>query len=302
MSRQQREAADWAALMRGTPSDGDRQAFEAWRARHDNADAYARAIDDWAYSAGMSRQRIEAKARSEVRGPGRLRWAAATLAAAGLAFGYAFYLQGRYDAPGIAAAPILPGQLTLADGTIVTLMNGARVSPQLSASERRVVLNGGRARFEVAHDPSRPFIVLAAGSETVALGTTFEVDARETAPRIQLIKGSVEVRARAGGERLRLVPGQVAEVTASGPRLVGTAVAVLPAAILDADELPLGAVVDAANKAGAFPIRLADPALASLKVTGRFDVTESQPLARKLAAALGLSAKDQGDEIILTKK
>jgi transmembrane sensor len=302
VSRQQREAADWAALMRGTPSDGDRQAFEAWRARPGNADAYARAIDDWAYSAGMSRQRIEAKARSEVRGPGRLRWAAAALAAVGLAIGFAFYLQGRSDAPRIAAGPLLPEELRLADGTMVTLMDGARVNPQLSASDRQVVLNGGRARFEVAHDSARRFVVIAGGSETVALGTIFEVDARETAPRIQLIKGSVEVRARAGGERLRLVPGQVAEVTSIGPQLVETAAARPPAALLDADELPLGAVVDAANKVGASPIRLADPALASLKVTGRFDVTKSWALARKLAAALGLAARDEGGEIILTKE
>lgn len=302
MSRQQREAADWAALMRGTPSDGDRQAFEAWRARPGNADAYARAIDDWAYSAGMSRQRIEAKARSEVRGPGSRRWAAAALAAVGLAIGFAFYLQGRSDAPRIAASPLLPEELRLADGTMVTLMDGARVNPQLSASERQVVLNGGRARFDVAHDPARRFVVIAGGSETVALGTIFEVDARAASPRIQLFKGSVEVRARAGGERLRLVPGQAAEVTSIGPQLVETAAARPPAAHLDADELPLGAVVDAANKVGASPIRLADPALASLKVTGRFDVTKSWALARKLAAALGLAARDEGGEIILTKE
>ena len=180
-------------------------------------------------------------------------------------------------------------------------MDGAWVNPQLSQSERRVVLNGGRARFEVAHDPARPFIVIAGESETIALGTVFEIDLRQAAPRIKLIKGSVEVRSRAGGDRLRLAPGQAAEVTARGPRLVETMATPPTATLLDADELTLGAVVDAANKDGATPIRFADPALASLKVTGRFDIAESRPLARQLAAALGLAARDQGSEIILTK-
>lgn len=302
MSRQQREAADWAALMRGTPSDAERREFESWRARPGNADAYARAVDDWDYSGGVSRARIEAKARGEVRAPGSRRWAMATLAAVGLAIGFAFYLQGRGGERQIAAGPMLPGQLRLADGTIVTLMDGARVDPQLSASERRVILNGGRARFDVAHDGTRPFIVVAGRSVTVALGTIFEVDAREAAPRIRLIKGSVEVRSSAGGERLRLTPGQTVDVTDTGPRLIPAKPTPPPIALLDADELPLGAVVDAANKAGSSPIRLANPALASLKVTGRFDVTESRPLARKLAAALDLAAKDRGGDILLTKE
>jgi transmembrane sensor len=302
VTREQREAADWAARMRGTPSDGDRQAFDAWRAAPDNAEAYARAIDDWTYAAGTSRARIEAKARSERRAPGSLRWAMASLAAVGLALGSASYLQSDRAELQIAAGPMLPGQLRLTDGTTVTFMDGAWVNPQLSDKERRIILNGGRARFDVAHDAARPFIVVAGRSETRAIGTVFEIDAREADPRIRLIKGSVEVRASPTGKPLRLIPGEIAEVPASGPRLVPAMVSPVPAALLDADKLPLGAIIDTAAKTNAIPIRLADPALASLKVTGRFDVTDSRRLARKLAAALDLSVNDRDGEIILSKK
>lgn len=302
MTREQREAADWAARMRGNPSDADRQAFDAWRTAPANAEAYRRAVDDWDYAAGTSRARIEAKARSERNAPGGLRWAVATIAAIGLAIGFAFTLQSRGDTPQIASGPMLPGQLKLADGTTVTLMDGAWVNPQLSDKERRIILNGGRARFDVAHDAARPFIVVAGRSETRAIGTVFEIDAREADPRIRLIKGSVEVRASPTGKPLRLIPGEIAEVPASGPRLLPAMVSPVPAALLDADELPLGAIIDTAAEANAIPIRLADPALASLKVTGRFDVTDSRRLARKLAAALDLSVNDRDGEIILSKK
>ncbi|KTE22840.1 hypothetical protein ATE67_02680 [Sphingopyxis sp. H050] len=72
--------------------------------------------------------------------------------------------------------------------------------------------------------------------------------------------------------------------------------------MLAADGLPLGAVIDAANKVNVKPIRLADPALASLPVTGRFDVANGASLARKLAAALGLEAIEGPDAITLRKK
>lgn len=302
MTRASREAAEWLARMRGPVTDQDRTAFDAWHARPGNAEAYAGAEADMELAKGFSRERIEAKARSHRNAPGGFRWAIATGAAIALALGGAWYVQSRQDVPQIAAGPMLPGQLRLADGTIVTLMDGAWVNPQLSETERRVVLNGGRARFDVAHDPGRPFIVVAGRSETRAIGTIFEVDAREAVPRIKLIKGVVEVRSSTAGEALRLVPGEIAEVPVSGPRLLPEMANPAPAAWLNANELPLGAVIDAAAKANATPIRLADPALAAVKVTGRFDVTDSRRLARTMAAALDLSVKEQGGEITLSKE
>jgi transmembrane sensor len=302
VTRQQREAADWAALMRGEPSEADAKAFDAWRARPGNADAYARAVDDWDYSGTTSRQHIEAKARGERHAPGSLRWAVATIAAIGLALGFAWYLQGRSDEQQIAAGPMRPGELQLTDGTVVTLMDGARVDPRLSASERRVILHGGRARFDVAHDTARPFVVVAGRSETRAIGTIFEVDAREAVPRITLIKGAVEVRASARSEVLRLAPGEVADVPASGPRRVPAMASPVPASLLAADNLPLGAIVDRANAASDRHIALADPTLAALPVTGRFDVADIGRLARTLAAALDLDVEDRGGTIVLRKK
>src|SRR3546814_19997131 len=84
--------------------------------------------------------------------------------------------------------------MVLEDGTRVALMDGAKIDPKFSPGERRVILIGGRARFTVAHDTTRPFRVEAAGSETTALGTIFEVDLRGREPVIHLVEGSVEIR------------------------------------------------------------------------------------------------------------
>lgn len=302
MRREDSEAADWAAKMHGTPTDKDRAAFDAWHARPGHAEAYVMAEEHYMLGASMSRQRIGARARENASAPGRLRWAVATIAAAGIALGFAWHFNNGRDVEQIAAGPMLPGQLRLADGTTVTLMDGAWAEPQFSETERRIRLHGGRARFAVAHDASRPFIVVAGRSETRAIGTVFEVDVRSATPQVRLITGSVEVRLGGSAKAIRLEPGERAEVPDSGPRLLPEMTSPVEATMLAADNLPLGAVLDAANKLAGKPIRLADPALAQLPVAGRFDIADSESLARKLAAALDLAVDDRGTEIILGKK
>lgn len=302
MRREQREAAEWAARMRGNPPRAERDSFEAWRARPGNAAAYAAAEEDFALAGSASRQRIEANARASGQAHGGFRWAVAAVAAIGISVAFAWHLNRPDGSEQIAAGPMIPGQLRLADGTTITLMDGAWAEPQFTQSERRVRLHGGRARFDVAHDASRPFIVVAGISETKALGTVFEVDTRTPKPQVKLVTGSVEVRLGGTAKAIRLAPGQRAEVSDAGPRLLPAMTNPVATTMLAADNLPLGAVIDAANKTSGKPIRLADPALGTIPVTGRFDVADSASLARKLAAALDLVSEDRDTEILLGRK
>lgn len=300
------EAAQWFARMRGKDADSSRAEFDAWMSIPANAAAYAEVLDDWAIAEGISARRRAPASRAAAQrfAPGGGRWAMTTAAAIALALLFAWHIGRRGDVPQIASGPMLPGQLRLADGSVVTLTDGAWAEPQFTDGERRLRLHGGRARFEVAHDAARPFIVVAGNSETRALGTVFEVDTREPAPRIRLISGSVEVRLTGTTRILRLSPGESAEVSDIGPRRLPAmanpvAGSAAPATLLDADRLPLGAVIDRANKANAIPIHLADPALGALELTGQFDIADSVSLARKLAAALDLVAETRPGEILL---
>lgn len=302
MTRTQREAAEWLARMRGSASAADRQAFAAWRERPGNAEAYAQAEDDFALAGAASRQRIEALARSKRHAPRGMRWAFASVAAISLAVAFVWHTGKQDDDQQIAAGPMLPGQLRLADGTTVTLTDGAWAEPQFSDTERRLRLHGGRARFHVAHDAARPFIVIAGRSETKAIGTVFEVDARSATPQVRLLEGTVEVRLAGTARALRLAPGERAEIPETGPRLLPEMTSPAATTMLAADNLPLGAVLDAANKSSKKPLRLADPTLAQLPVAGRFDIADCESLARKIAAALDLTIDDRGTEIILGKK
>lgn len=309
------EAGHWFARMHASDADQDRAAFDAWRADPENAAAYAGFEEDWLLTGGIAPEDIATHGEERpASAPDRARWALAAALILALSIGFAWVLLGNRDAAPIVAGNE-SGEIILEDGTRVVLMDGATLKPDFATAERRVLLTGGRARFTVAHDATRPFRVEAAGSETTALGTIFEVDLTGARPVIHLVQGSVEVRAKARPlAPLRLRPGQRAELEGDTPRLIEGAPAPdtptltspvsrpSPASQLVADGLPLGGVIDRANRVNASKIRLADPLLASRLVSGRFNIDDADSLARKLAVALNLRVEIRPDGFVLTPK
>jgi len=102
-------------------------------------------------------------------------------------------------------------QLLLPDGTKVWLNAETTLRfPVAFASVKRVVELDGEAYFEVAHNSSKPFEVLANGSLIKVLGTHFNVSAYRTDRQMAttLVEGSVNVSKN--GNALILKPGQQA--------------------------------------------------------------------------------------------
>lgn len=83
--------------------------------------------------------------------------------------------------------------VTLSDGSILVLDTQTRVTTEFSAGERRVELKEGQARFDVARDQTRPFIVEAGNGMITALGTAFVVRKDENEVLITLIEGNIKV-------------------------------------------------------------------------------------------------------------
>ena len=286
-----RNAEDWLALMEGPDAERYRAAFEAWHDDPANAKAYAILRRDFEATSQLSAQEIASLAGpyDAARRKRHQQWAIAAAIMLSLSAGFAWTAIGPDTAKPVIAITGPTGEQHLDDGTLVALLDGAKVETQFTRSERVVTMTGGRARFTVAHDASRPFRVVAGTSVTTALGTVFEIDMRGAAPRIRLLEGSVDVARRsAGSPALRLAPGESAEVGADGPRRVPAMASPVATSKLDADNLPLGAIVDRANRVNRRKIGLADPALAALRVSGRFEIGDGDALARKLAAALDL--------------
>lgn len=303
VTRAEEEAAAWFARMRGPDAATHRAAFDAWRGDPDNAAAYRQAEDDWLMVGGVAPAHIGAHSPkpSRERRP-TPQWAMAAMLFLALALGLGWYLQANPEKPQIAETISAPGTTRLADGTEVVLSDGATIAAAFDGKARTVTLTGGQARFVVAHDATRPFTVLAAGSATTALGTIFEVDLRAARPRIHLIEGSVDVRGTGGARTLRLAPGESAEVDGAEPRRVAGTASTNASRRVHAENLPLGAVIAQANRTNKVPIKLADPALAARRLTGSFELADSAALARKLAAALDLDLIADPDAFVLKTK
>lgn len=103
--------------------------------------------------------------------------------------------------------------LSLSDGTKVWLNAGSSITfpAYFSGKERHVEING-EGYFEVAHNPSQPFIVSKGQINVTVLGTHFNVNAYddESYIKITLLEGSVAVSS--GDSKKTIKPGAQAIV------------------------------------------------------------------------------------------
>ena len=131
----------------------------------------------------------------------------------------------RYEGNAGINEPVTFNTLTVPRGSKIVTLNledGSRIWMNSASSlryptafrgkERRVDITG-EAYFEIAKNPSMPFIVNRNGIETRVYGTEFNVNAYEDESNtsITLIEGSVEVFAE--GKSTLLRPGQQARVS-----------------------------------------------------------------------------------------
>ncbi len=96
----------------------------------------------------------------------------------GLLFVFAWIYATRMAGTELVVAENEPVELTLDDGTVVTVNRNSRIryKKRFPDSERRVML-AGEAWFEVSRDTSRPFIIDAGTAIVEVLGTSFNVNA-----------------------------------------------------------------------------------------------------------------------------
>ena len=107
--------------------------------------------------------------------------------------------------------------LTLSDGTEVLLSANSRLEyEKVFTGEKREVTLVGEARFNVAKDAKRPFIVRTERIQTQVLGTVFDVKAYPQAtPDVTLYEGRVEVSLNGTSPRL-MKPGEQASLNKKG--------------------------------------------------------------------------------------
>lgn len=108
--------------------------------------------------------------------------------------------------------------IALSDGTKIELNTDTALHVTLTAQRRRVELDHGEAYFQVRHDASRPFVVMAAGHKITDLGTKFLVQANSGKLEVTLVEGSARLdtaEAWIQPHSAILAPGDVIVATAN---------------------------------------------------------------------------------------
>ncbi len=318
-------AADWTARLGGAPlSDAERHDLAGWLAAdpaHEAALAEARAVwqmmgalppDALAQHDGANARATPANDISP--GPaGRRRWAPVAAVAACLAF--LVVLGGTW-----LGDPMLllnadyrtrPGeqrQVTLSDGSEVTLGPDSAMAVAYSQRERRIDLLAGVAYFKAAPmgaGEPRPFAVEAEGGTAKALGTEFMVERLAEDVRVTVAVHRVAVS-------LETPPGQttadpVTDQSSAGVTLgrgqsvryshdgIGSPREVDPAQAaawrrgrLIFDDVALSDVVTALNRYRRNRAVILDPTLAARKVSGIFQADQADLALATIARDLGV--------------
>ncbi|HZU65128.1 MAG TPA: FecR domain-containing protein [Novosphingobium sp.] len=303
------DAAGWVARAHeGGLSAAQQALFLAWlRARPEHAAAADLASQAWATAASASRPPA-APAPAPAPPLAAHRWRPALALALGLVAmvgGGLGWRAGCHSAR-YATAPGERATHQLADGTRLWLAPGSSLVVEITPLARRVTLAKGEAAFDVAHQ-WRPFRVRAQGLEAVDQGTLFTVRSRQPGHvQVVLARGAVDVRDRASGALLAsLRPGEALnrEGTALQVAQVDAEAALgWRSGRLTFERMALGEALARFAEQGAAPVRLADPRLAALPVSGAYDVADMGSFLAGIAIVLPLRIRQDSKGYVIEER
>lgn len=308
------EQAEFDAWIRADPRH--QQVFDEMVAVWKGTDAIAEMPGFLSLRAKALTTMESARDRDEAKRCARRGWFHAITAAAALILvvaGSLWHFAGRPDVYGTDTGE--RRIVRLEDGSRISLDASSRVVVSYSDDRRALTLERGRAKFDVAKDPLRPFTVTAGNQAVVATGTAFSVELLRDQMRVLLYEGEVAVIAqpspsraarqtRRAGTTAQLVPGE--ELVSS---LASGSVKVAPAQVerslswedgrLDFVDEPLARAVERINRYTDTPIVVGDAAAARLLVNGVFDAGDTQSFVKGVTALFPLSAKYEQTRITL---
>lgn len=244
--------------------------------------------------------------------------AAALAATVALALGLGTKLVPASLAPSARAATYETGhgairRFTLEDGSALTLDSDSRIDVSMDSGGRRARLLHGRARL-AASGERRPFTIVAGAGRQIAFAGMIDIGIDEDQIvdlRLRSGTGELNVDGKDGEAQIAAVPLVIDQQVvfpaagAAAPKVVAAPVAdtrAWPSGLVDYKEITLDALMRDANRYARSPIVLDDPTLAVLTASGRFQLTDSERLADRLAEVFDLALNRRADGIHLSRR
>lgn len=209
--------------------------------------------------------------------------------------------------------------INLADGSSVSLDADSQIRVEFKDDRRTVVLDRGRAKFDVAKDPLRPFSVAVGTQAVVAIGTSFSVELLKDQLRVLLFEGKVDVLPQRSLVRATtkaipykasasLEPGQelVATMTTGSGKIVDADIErskSWEAGRLDFTNIPLSQAVERFNRYSEISVVVEDPAAGRKIINGVFDAGDVDSFVLGVTSLYDLTSKPNGKSVsIMTEK
>ncbi len=208
--------------------------------------------------------------------------------------------------------------LPLPDGSRIELDTATRIEVTYYRHRREVRLLEGQAMFSVAADPARPFRVEVEPLRVTVVGTRFSMRhtpamAGDDQARVAVEAGRVLVEARAiaaiGGDRDAVITsrllGEGEQVSSVGDCSLTAVTAVADAGIapwrefrVAFDNQRLDHALAELGRYREVALRVHDPAVAALPITGVFDPRDLATFRRVLPLSLPVRLRDAGAGLI----
>ena len=197
-------------------------------------------------------------------------------------------------------------EVVLTDGSVVNLDPETQLQVELGRQQRSVALLHGRALFQVAKDPSRPFIVRAGDTQVRVIGTTFGVEQGEQSTIVTVSEGKVEAgpSQAANAANVFLTANQQITVRKSGGaakvRQVDSSRALAwSQGRLIFDSTPLSEVTAQFNRYNRVQLQINSPELARRTVSGVFRASDPQTLIDFISAGAHVVVTRKDDEEVV---
>jgi transmembrane sensor len=322
------EAAMAWLLERDEGFSPDRAAeFERWRHSHPlHAAAVQRLEQTWHLLEGLALPSMKPAEEATVvpfpRAKRRVVLGPMLAAAAALVLVFAWWrvsernLHAHYAAEAGAVQ-----RITLPDGSVVALNGGSMAEVRYSGGDRRVMLRLGEAHFQVAHDPARPFLVVADGITVRAVGTAFNVRVGAAAVEVVVASGKVRLITPNPGQSFPPTEQVATPLLERGDRVVvpRSEFEAAPAITrLDPEQLrealawqqemltfndtPLREVVDQFNRRSRIQLRISDADLGARLVGGKFAADNVEAFVTLLERGGDLTAERRGEREIILRR
>ena len=274
------------------------------------------------YYLGAAASTAVVSVESRLRRP----WIAAACCVLAVGLGAAGYLRHWLGSGNVYSTPVgVISSVPLADGSVVTLNTASAIRVEFAPHARRVVLERGEAYFAVKRNPARPFIVVAGEQRIVDVGTQFSVRRNPAGIRVVVTEGAVRVETtpfdadRGAGSASIAAPVALAAIDV--PLSAGSValaqdgdVLVHKESVPEAEEMvswregyltfrntTLACAVAEFNRYNVHRIRIQDPGVADIHISGTFRPADYRAFVRLLHDGYGIEVRDTHEGITLRK-